>query len=169
MATPAEMAAIRSEVEKRSRFSQILSLVEPPEDDELDAAIYDALDDINSLEPSTNYSLENIIGSTDTRWKRLLYLGAAHNAVGMLLKDWTANGIDVDLGDGVALASKLSDYQTLHSDLKDEFDDKLEKLKTAALKISRVSHFSTGHGLNSLSTGSFSKRARRYRQTSRIN
>lgn len=160
----ADISAILAEVEKRTRFSEILSLVSPPDEDELTAAVFDSVDDINSFEPSTTYTLDWIMDNQDTRWKRLVYLGAAHNAVRMLLADWTANGIDVDLGDGVALASKLSDYQALESSLKEEFNEKIERLKTAALKFSSVRHFSTSKTMGSTT---FSSRANRYRKSTR--
>lgn len=162
----ADLEKIRSEIEKRCRFTQILSLVEPPETDEIDAAVYDAVDEINSLEPNTSYTLDWIQENSDPRWMKLVYDGAAYRVIDMLIKDWTANGLDVDLGDGVALASKLGDYNTLRDTLKTSFDENLEKLKTAALKTSRVRTFSTGLGLNSLS--SFGRRSRQYFKSSRI-
>ncbi len=165
MPTETQMEELRGQIHKRTRFPEIESVIEPPENDEIDAAIFDAVDDINSLEPETSHSLDSILEMSDTRWKRLVILGASANVIRMILFDWTANGIDIDLGDGVQLSTKVGEYESLLSNLREEFDDKLEKLKTAALKISKVRTFTTSQGLNRIS--SFSRRSERYFKSAR--
>jgi len=153
------LKTIRSEVYKRSRFNELDTLIDIPNDDEIDAAIYDSLDDINSTEPASDFTIESIMSNSDTRWKRLLYLGASKGVVQTLLFDWTAHGIDVDLGDGVAVSSKLPDYQSLFQLLDEQFDKLLDKLKASSSKLSRVSHFNTK---KNNSTGAFASRASKY-------
>lgn len=163
-----DMDKLRAEIEKRGRWSQILSLIEPPESFEIDAAIFDALDDINSWEPNTRYTLEWVVDNSDTRWLRALYEGAAYRIVDLLVKDWTANGIDVDLGDGVALSSKLSDYSSLRDSLKSSFEEGIERLKTTVLKTSRVKTFSTRQGLSGSPSNAFGRRSLKSYKSSKI-
>ena len=81
MPTENQMEELRGQIHKRTRFREIESVIEPPENDEIDAAIFDAVDDINSLEPETTYTLDQILELTDTRWKRLVFLGACSNVI----------------------------------------------------------------------------------------
>lgn len=140
-----DMEALRAELEKRNRWKQMESFLPQPTSLEIDAAIFDALDEINSHEPCTNYTLSWVVSNQDTRWLKLVFEGASYRVTDMLVKDWAANGLDVDLGDGVALESKLGDFSSLRDSLKDTFVENLERLKTACLKYSLVSRFSPVH------------------------
>lgn len=142
------------EVKLKARFDNIDDIVDLPSDDEIKAALFDTLDDINSLEPETNFLMRDILEMDDTRWKRVLTLGAAANTVQTLVFDWTHNGFEADLNNGVNVTNRLSDYQSLLQSLKDEFDQRLEKLKAASQRFSIVRHFAT----TASSTISYSKR-----------
>nr|DAX81727.1 MAG TPA: hypothetical protein [Bacteriophage sp.] len=146
------------EVKLRARFDNIDDIVDLPSDDEIKAAIYDTLDDINSLEPETYLKLDTVLTIDDTRWRRLLVLGTAANTVQTLVFDWTHNGFEADLNNGVNVTNRLSDYQTLLQSLKNEFDQRLEKLKNASLKFSSVRHFTTTGSSTNGSTLSYSRR-----------
>lgn len=137
---------VRAEVYKRTRFKGAETLINVITDDEVDAAIHDALQDINSHEPSTSYTLEEMWNTEDKRWKRLLYLGASRNIVSTLILDWTANGLDIDLGDGVATRSKMSDYRILGDNLQDQFETLLGRLKTTSERYNNLSQWSTSPG-----------------------
>ena len=56
----------------RTRFDTFDNLVgdivNKPTDKEVIAAIYDGLDDINSYEPETRYTILDLYHNTDTRW-----------------------------------------------------------------------------------------------------
>lgn len=156
-----------SEVERKARFHLIDDLVSKPSTDELKDAIYDAMDDINSTEPETAYKVQEVLDMTDTRLKRLLTIGASRNAIQTLIYDWTANGLDADLGNGISVANRLGDFQSLHQQLTDEFNDRLEKFKASALKTSSVTHFRTSKNLLAPFGNSFGKRATRYSKSVR--
>ena len=146
------------EVKLKARFDNIDDIVDLPSDEEIKAALFDTLDDINSLEPETNFLMKDILEMDDTRWKRVLTLGTAANTVQTLVFDWTHNGFEADLNNGVNVTNRLSDYQSLLQSLKDEFDQRLEKLKTASQRFSSVRHFATtASSTNGLSI-SYSKR-----------
>lgn len=153
---------IRKDLDKRTRFSQIDNFVNPPTIKEVDAAIFDAVQDINALEPMTSYTIEGIHGEDDGRWYRCLMLGASKNVINMLILDWTAHGLSVDLGDGVALEDRLSNYNTLHDKLKTEFDELLQKLKASVHKHTNVKTFTTrpAERAGRANDNSFGRRAR---------
>lgn len=132
---------VREQIEKRTRFSQIENYIDVPQDPEIDAAIFDAVAEINSAAPETSYTVESIFESTDPRWLRLLCLGAAKNVVQLLIFDWSGNEVDVDFGDGVTFQSKLDNYRSLYDKLSDEFHTRLDELKKSSMKISKVSTF----------------------------
>lgn len=130
----------------RTRFDTFNNLVgdivSKPTDKEVIAAIYDGLDDINSYEPETRYTILDLYHNTDTRWERLLYVAASKNFINTLLFDWTANGISPQIED-LSIESKLGDFKDLHSQLDEQFKELIEKLKTTALKVNRLSKFGT--------------------------
>ncbi len=159
---------IRGDVDRRTRITQIDNFINPPTVKEVDAAIFDALQDINSFEPMTSFSIEGIHADADGRWYRALTLGSAKNIVQMLIFDWTAHGMDVDLGDGVALASRLSDYESLRSALSDEFVALVERLKASTQRHVNLQHFHTLLKDRDGNQSSFGKRARTRRLANRL-
>lgn len=125
------------------RFDDLVGdIVSKPGRSEVVAAIYDAIGEINSYEPATGFTIEDFMGQPDTRWHRVLYLGASVNFIRTLVFDWTANGFGPQVED-LQIENKLPDYQTLLSTLEEQFKDLLEKLKTSALKLVRSSSFAT--------------------------
>ncbi|MFA5071226.1 MAG: hypothetical protein WC511_02535 [Candidatus Pacearchaeota archaeon] len=137
MSTPPNVAIqkIVEGVESRWHFTladNILDYI--PDKDDIAAAIYDAADDINSFAPQTFLSVVTIYDTPDTRWKSLLYLGAAKNVIRMLVHLWTQNGFDATIGE-LNLPSKLGDYKDLYRALLEEFDAKAERLKKTSQKF----------------------------------
>ena len=125
------------------RFDDLVGdIVKKPGRDEIVAAIYDAIGEINSYEPATTFDIETYIDSSDTRWKRILLLCASANFIRTLLFDWTANGFGPQIED-LQIENKLPDYQALLSTLEDQFTDLLDKLKHSALRFVRTSSFAT--------------------------
>ena len=120
------------------RFDELVGdIVSKPGRDEIVAAIYDAVGEINSYEPATSFTIEGFMTQSDTRWHRVLMLGASVNFIRTLVFDWTANGFGPQVED-LQIENKLSDYKDLLNSL-----DLLEKLKTSALKLVRTSSFAT--------------------------
>ncbi len=152
---------IREDMDKRSRISLIDNFINPPTAKEVDSAIFDAVQDINAFEPMTSFTIEGIHGDVDGRWYRAMTLAASRNVVTMLLHDWTAHGISVDLGDGVALETKLGDYTSLHGLLSDEFEKLVERLKDSTQRAVKVTHFQTSRKDRN---SSFGKRSRNFRR-----
>lgn len=134
---------IRKAVHTRTRLGVIDNMIDPPTSREMDAAIYDAVSDINSYAPATSFTVESIGTDPDSRWFRALTLGAARNTLATLLVDWVSHGISVDLGDGVALESRKGDYETLEASLAEQFDTLVLRLKESSCNVSQVRHFRT--------------------------
>jgi hypothetical protein len=156
---------IRKDIDKRSRISVIDNFIDKPTVREVDSAIFDAVQDINSFAPMTSFTIESIHGSADGRWYRALTLGAARNVINMLILDWTAHGMSVDLGDGVSLDTKLGDYTSLHSLLTEEFEKLVERLKETTQRAVIVTHFKTNR--TGSKNGAFSKRAANFSRMTR--
>nr|DAR64696.1 MAG TPA: hypothetical protein [Caudoviricetes sp.] len=162
-----DLTPVIEEVKRRCRYDKIDDIIEKPSDLDIEDAIYDSLADINSLEPETSFSLDFILSegdyrdNKDHRWRRVFILGACAHSLQALTYDWTHNGFDADLNNGVAVKDRLSDYKDLMSTMKQEFDTRLQALKTASQKFSRVSHFITNR--NPLAGGTtYSNRVRTY-------
>ena len=139
MSTPLPQAVqqILEGVETRWHFTLADNMLDYiPNKDDVSAAVYDSADDINSFTPNTMFSLVDMYDNPDTRWKSLLYLGAAKNVVQMLLNLWTQNGFDATIGE-ISAPSKLGDYKDLYNTLVTEFDKKAERLKKTSQKFVR--------------------------------
>lgn len=136
------------EVKVRTRFELFNDLVgdivKKPDYDEIVAAIYDGLGDINSREPATKYSIEFIMNNPDTRWKKALMLVSSRNVIQSLIFDWTANGMSAQIED-LSIENKLDDYHRLYEILTNQFDDLIDKLKHSALRYYRTAIFSTNN------------------------
>lgn len=122
-------------VVRQGRFDRLDTMICPINRDEIIDAIYNALDDINTYPPQTFFSLQDVMSQKDTRWKRILILRATANCIDNLLYQWTADGIDVVLGE-FQVQDKTSAYQTLFDTMQTKFDDLLTKLKTASQNFS---------------------------------
>jgi hypothetical protein len=92
-------------------------------------------------------SFVDIYDHTDTRWRSLLYLGAAKNVIQMLVNMWTQNGFDQTIGE-LRLENKLNDYRSLYDSLVGEFEKKAERVKKTSQKYVRgISSQSSGYGV----------------------
>jgi len=118
---------ITKTVTKMARFDSADTMIDNPEPEEYEMAILNGVEDINLFKPVTSYDL-NELYSKGSRWMRLLYLATEINIYRLLVKDWVANGMDVDLGE-LSLASKLPDYQSLLADLEAKFQETLAQVK----------------------------------------
>jgi len=78
-ATQAKYDTLRESIFKRYRFNKIDNMLPMPETLEIEAAIADAVQDINSFPPETSFTFDQIYDGADPRWKRMLYMGAAKN------------------------------------------------------------------------------------------
>ena len=132
---------ITKAVEEMARFDKADTMITNPSPLEYERAILDGVEDINLFKPNTSYTLEQIYNK-GSRWIRVLYLATEINIYRLLVKDWVANGMDVDLGD-LSLPSKLGDYQSLLSDLESKFQETLTAMKSGG-PLTRSSAFSTG-------------------------
>jgi len=131
---------IQKQLNNTSRFESANTMIPNPDSPEMQQAIEDAVDDINLKTHLSNYTLE-AYWNKGNPYRRLLRLATEINIYKLLIKDWVANGMDVDLGD-LSLPSKLGDYQSLLSDLKIEFDEIIESVKKGKPRSS-MSSFST--------------------------
>lgn len=134
------LSDLRKEILKRTRFDKAETIIDNLTNDELTASIYDALDDLNSIEPATEWKLDEVYLDEDTRRKRLLLLGASKNAIHTLIFDWTANGSSSQIDD-FQIENKLSDFNSLFQLLNDEFQQKVEKFKAATQKVFSIGQF----------------------------
>lgn len=143
--TPLELAiaALIVEVKKRCRFSYFDTLVPTPSDDEITAALYDTQDDINSFPPETASDLLSTYGNVDTRWKRLLILGACVYSLDYMIAEFTANGVDIQAGE-FALPNKTGELQGLRESMFTLFTTQLEKLKQSSQKFCHYRNYATG-------------------------
>ena len=130
----------------RTRLDRDENLLQSaPTEDEIKAAVLDSLDQINANPPETRYTFEWVCSNgVDPRWYSLMIIGAARNIIFTIMSHWTHEGEDVTIGD-LNAHNRLSDYQSLHDKLSSEFNERLEKLKTASQKYVK--------GADSVNTG----------------
>jgi hypothetical protein len=95
---------------------------------------------VNSFPPQTFFSLEAIATQNDTRWKRCVVLRAAANCLDNLLFQWTADGIDLQIGE-FEVENKTGDYGNLRDNLNEKYGELIEKLKVASQNFTRVSTY----------------------------
>lgn len=125
-------------VKGRTRFPIMENILEAITDDEIGYAVLDALDEINSFEPETKFTLVDVWTQEDTRWKRLLLLGANKNSILTLLNDWTQRGFDVDIANGeIRQEDRRERINDLYSTLNDRFDDLLDRLKRTSQRFAK--------------------------------
>jgi len=133
-------AAAITEVDARFRLPGIDNLLTAPTTLEKQVAIFDALAEINSAPPETQYLLENVLAfDGDPRVKSLLYLGTGKNIIRTLLADWTANGFTLNLEE-FNIEDRLSRYESLLSLIQTQFTDQLTNYKTATGKFVKRIH-----------------------------
>jgi hypothetical protein len=142
----AYLGKLLEEVKRLGRFKTLDTMVDSVTDDEITDAVFNAIDDVNGFPPETGFSLEQISEMTDTRWKRCVVLRAAANCIDNLLFQWTADGIDVTVGE-FQVTNKTSDYSSLRDALNEKYDVLIEKLKAA------TQNFSSARGYNLSNSG----------------
>ena len=138
------------QVKKFGRFTAFDVMVPEPDDEEIYMAVFEALDDINSMAPQTHFTLDAVYENTDPRWKRLVVLGAAAYSLDFMIFELTANGVDVQIGE-IQDASKLADISSLRGQVFEQFQQLLEKLKTSSQKFCRSFTYDTVQKFSSTS------------------
>ena len=131
-----------SELRTRYRFWEYDMLVENIRDVEMEYALYDALELINQETPATSYTLLDLI-KLGTRYRYTLVVGGAMCCLRTLQSIWTANGMDASI-ETLSVDNKLSDFSSLYDSLREEFQERLEKLKAYDRLCVTQSTFSTG-------------------------
>lgn len=132
-ATQNKYDVLKEAIFKRYRFDKIDNMLPTTESLEVEAAIADAVEDINAFPPETSYTFDWIYEGNDPRWRRMLYIAAAKNICEMLLADWAANGFDAQIDD-LNVNTKIGDYQTLYTTLDEQWNKKMEQLKGTSQK-----------------------------------
>lgn len=128
---------IVTEVSTRYRFGEIDGMLPKPRLLEMQAAVLDALQEINSFPPVTTTTLESLFTEdADTRWTVLLYLGTAKNILHTLIFDFTANGFSQQLGE-FSVEDRLDQYRSLYDTINQEFTTRLQGFKESVTKIIR--------------------------------
>ena len=137
------LETLRGLIKTRTRLNKLDEEIPAPSATEMNEAIFAALDEINSHEPRTNFTLEYAFKSApDTRLQTILILGASKNLLETLLYDYTANGDDASI-DVISVQSRLSDFNGLYSTIKSSFDERLEKYKRTATKRIKAGFYQT--------------------------
>lgn len=150
------------EVCRRYRFLQYENALENLDKEEIYDAITDALEEINEYPPRSQRTLLDFV-KLGIRYRRLLIMGAARNAVSTLVSIWTSNGIDVSVED-LSVSSKLGDFQSLLSTLTEQFEKALTEMKQKDKLCITSFTYSTG-GRRFPRTTSFSTRISNIRKS----
>ena len=126
------------QVKARTRYPLMENILEAIDDSEIEVALLDALDEINSYAPQTQFKFVDVWTQEDTRWKRMLLLGANKNSILTLLNDWTQRGFDVNIANGeISQDDRREKINELYSTLQEQFDNVLQRLKETSQKVSR--------------------------------
>ena len=131
-----------NETARRYRLFKYENQVDTINKMELEDALFDALEEINQYTPQTAYNLE-YFAKQGRRYRKLLLMGTAKNALLTLISESASNGVDVSIED-LSMSNKLSDLQGLYDNLKEQFNETLEKMKGYDRLVIRRSTFSTG-------------------------
>jgi hypothetical protein len=124
-----------SDLDSRYRFTQCSNLISNLTDVEKKCAMFDALQDINSLPPQTSWALSDLMNPDgDPRWLRWFYLATARNCVRVLISDWTQNGFE-DVIDEFKVEDRLDRYTKFASYLDTVFHEGAEELKKTSQKF----------------------------------
>lgn len=125
---------VAGHLEKRWRFSKQDNLLDyPPTKEELDEQVPSALGEINAFPPVTAWTLEDCYNDVVGGRRSLLIFGAAKNVVQLLESHWLGEGFSGQIGD-LQAEDKLSNFQSVYSQIETTFNDRLEKLKTTKEK-----------------------------------
>lgn len=131
-----------NEVNRRYRFNQYDNMIDKLEPIEIEDALFDALEEINQHSPATDYNLLHFV-TTGMRYRKLLILGTAKNALTTLISIWAANGINVSVED-LSVDNKFGDMQSFKDSIVTEFNELLEAFKSYDRLAVSQSTFSTG-------------------------
>jgi hypothetical protein len=127
-----------AETKNRFRYPLMENVLEAITDEEIEYALLDSLDEINSMGPQTHFTFLDVWTGADTRWKRILLLGANKNSLLTLLNDWTQRGFDLNIANGeIVQDDRREKINELYGTLVERFDDLLTKLKETSQKFSK--------------------------------
>lgn len=125
---------VAGHLEKRWRFSKQDNLLDqPPLKEELEEQVISALGEINAYPPRTIWTLDDCYNDIVGGRRSLLIYGAAKNVTQLILNHWVQEGFNAQIGD-LQAETKAPEYESLHAQLEQTFNDRLEKLKTAKEK-----------------------------------
>lgn len=131
-----------SELVRRYRFFRYDNMIDNLTTDELEDALYDALEIINQTPPIWSGGLLDYV-KLGRRYRRLLLHGAAYYALMTLWSEWSANGMNISIED-LAVDNKTGDIQTLMDAQWNVFQELLKEMKEYDRMALKVSTFSTG-------------------------
>lgn len=127
-----------NQVLNRYDFDKIVNLIGPPTREAVQAAIEDAVDEINSTGPETQFTLEWIITGPDTRWRRYLYMAAAKNIMTQMSVKFTTDSYSIDIGE-LQVQDRLPEIMTMANELQSRFNDEITELKLTSQRFVRGS------------------------------
>lgn len=130
------------EVKRRMRFGAYDNMINPLNNQEIEDAVYDALEEINNVPPITRFTPLTFI-QNKRRYRRVVITCAAKFAVLTLISEWTANGLNVGVED-LSVDNKIGDFQSLLSTLNDEYKEQLQQMKQYDRLYVTSTTFSTG-------------------------
>lgn len=126
----------RDKLTLRYRFLTADNLIDVITNDEIDAAILDAVDEINSFPPQTSFDTAYYETNSDPRWGRLLLICAAKNVLETLYNDWIQNGVDARVGNGeFEIGDRTQSISDLLNHVTEEYEKKAEQLKTTSQRF----------------------------------
>ena len=124
-----------ADLEARYRFGQAATLITNLTDVEKKCALFDALQDINSIAPQTSWVLSDLLNPNgDPRWYRYLILATGRNCIRVLLSDWLQNGYE-NIIDEFKIEDRFQAYETYANNLDKGFHDGVEELKATSQKF----------------------------------
>lgn len=129
-----------ADLDARYRFTEASNQITNLTNLEKECAAFDALQDINSIKPQTDWTLEDLLDPNgDPRWYRYFILATGRNCVRVLLSDWVQNGFE-NVIDEFKLEDRVDRYERYADMLDKAFTDGITKLKETSQK------FLKGHG-----------------------
>lgn len=146
----------QSELVRRYRFFRYDNMIDNLTNDELEDAIYDALEIINQTPPIWSRGLLDFV-ALGRRYRRLLLHGAAYYALMTLWSEWSANGMNITIED-LGVDNKTGDIQTLMDAQWNIFQEMLKEMKEFDRQAIKVSHFNTGLYSRSFGSSSYTVR-----------
>lgn len=163
MATLREIFTLAiQEVNLRYRLDNIDNLLAGPTDNEQEVAVMDALAEVNSFPPETQYAIDWVFGENgDPRVRNLVYLATARNVIRMLVSHWTSEGFSLSLEE-FNVEDRLPRYEALMNTLTQQFEDQVLQYKTATQKFSKLAYAGNNNPLIPFRYRMYTGRAKRW-------